>query len=360
VVSTEIPEGIYLTDPLTGVSTPLTGAVYVTTPACRPTGNNLLRQRELLYLVPAEGGDPTLVREDAISASWSPSGKRLLFQQPSDESIWTIPFAGAKGTPTLIVPLGQNPEWSPDGNWIVYEVNGDIWKVPVNVLGAVLGDPIQVTFLIAWEGQPTWSMDSQTIIYHAGLNTDWDLWSVPAAGGEPIWLNGAPMVGDYDPAYAREQDLIAYASASPNGQASRTWVAAYTYDLPPDFWTDGTHSYQFFAEGLDPTKPRAFNVSINNARYNGIALLRPGGTRLQFDGDCAFLDGINPSQPTQLNVGWTFDGSFADAQAYLNPFFSTAAWDGGEPVQLLRHEILPYTPGVDWMGYICKIGRAHV
>ncbi len=51
------------------------------------------------------------------------------------------------------------------------------------------------------------------------------------------------------PGYLRNSGLIGYAGISPNNQVPRTWVAAYTYDLPDEYWTEGSHSYQFALNG---------------------------------------------------------------------------------------------------------------
>ncbi len=253
VLGADGSHSIYITDITTGISTPLAGAEDGGNDAAwSPNGKWIIFDRlaagdASLYIVPATGGARQLVREDAISADWAPNGKRIVFQQPSDGSIRTAPVDGGKGGETLIAANGANPAWSPDGKWIAYEADGDIWVRAVNVLGVPKGAAIRLTSDAFQDGQPTWSPDSQTIVYHSGFGDDFDLWSVPAAGGEPTWLNGAPGMGDYDPAYARNHSLIAYASPSPYGQATRDWVAAFTYDLPAGYWSTGDHTYQFLA-----------------------------------------------------------------------------------------------------------------
>ena len=204
------------------MSTPLIGAEdRANDGAWSPNGKWIAFDRRWfgepnIYLVPATGGSQQLVRSDAVRADWAPNSKRIVFQQPSDESIRTVAADGGKGAETLIAPNGADPAWSPDGNWIAYVHDGNIWKVQVNILGKVLGAPIQVTNVSGWNvGAPTWSPDSQTIIFNGGVGDLSDIWKVPAFGGDPVWLSGSPNYGDYGPENARNSSSIAFASVSP-------------------------------------------------------------------------------------------------------------------------------------------------
>ena len=354
--------GIYITDVKTGVSTPLIGAQDGGNDAAwSPNGKLIAFDRRWfddpnIYIVPASGGAESLAREDAVNASWAPNGKRLVFHQPSDGSIRTAAVDGGKGIDTLIVVNGSEPAWSPDGDWIAYEFDGNIWKQRVNIQGTTFGGPIQITHLNAWHvGGPAWSADSQTIIFNAGVSDDIDLWSVPAAGGEITWLTGATGYGEFGPDNARNSSNIAYASFSPEGQAPRTWVAAYTYDAGT--WESGTHTYQFWTDGAPNGEEFSFEVSADNPLYPGLALIRPETLRTDTSEGCANIDSIHPDQQTRFHIGWTFDGVFGDAQVYYENFLAQVRWDASEPATMQRHEIFPLTSPVDWFGYTCTFTR---
>ena len=212
-------QSIFITDVNSGTSTPLIGAEDGGNDAAwAPNGQLIAFDRrwvgdESIYVVPLAGGETRLVRNDAVSPDWSPVGMRMVFQQPSDESIRVMNFGG--NNESLVAPSGQNPVWSPDGNWIAYESEGDIWKIEVNINGIPLGEPIQLTSGPFIAGQPTWSADGQYIIYHSGETEDYDLWKVPADGGNALMLYGATEHGDYDPTYFRNGTNIAYAGFTP-------------------------------------------------------------------------------------------------------------------------------------------------
>jgi hypothetical protein len=356
-VVTSDSHGIYVTDVKTGVSTPLLGAEDGGNDASwSPNGKWIAFDRRWfgephIFIVPAIGGNRTLVRENAVSANWAPNGKRIVFQDDTDGTIRTVPVDGGVGGETFITEFGGTPTWSPDGKWIAYSRDGDIWKIQVNALGVRKGEPIQLTSNPFNDGKPTWSPDSQTIIYDSGFGQDYDLWSIPAAGGTPTWLAGAPVFGEYGPANARNSATIAYASFSPDGQAARTWVAVFIYDAGT--WSEGSHTYQFWAEGAPQGDERSFDVSSESPLYDGYALIRPGTLRAQTPEGCANIDAINSGQETRFHVGWTFDGIYLDALTYYENLTAQVRWDTTEPADMLMHEVLPFTASLDWFGYSC-------
>ena len=367
-------QSIYITDVKTGASAPLAGAENGNDAVWSPSGKWIVFDHRWvgepnIYIVPATGGSPQLLRSDAVRADWAPNSKRLVFQQPSDGSIRTIAADGGKGGETFITPNGSEPVWSPDGNWIAYVSNGNIWKVQVNILGKVVGIPFQVTNLSGWGvGGPTWSLDSQTIIFNGGVGDDFDIWKVPAVGGEPIWLTGASAYGDYGPENAKNTSSIAYASISPDGQAARLWVAAYTYDIPAGALTDGTYPYHFEFEWSAP-EPGTWTgqggesaISSEAPVYDGYVLLRGArelrGVDTQDGLACEEVDAIHPAQATRFLIGWVtdFPMTYDEALAHFESITARVVWGDGMSADHTRHEVIPFSSDV-WFQYACTFTR---
>jgi serine/threonine-protein kinase len=85
--------------------------------------------------------------------------------------------------------LGTNPTFSPDGQWIAFEIsndNGGIFKVPV-----AGGTRLPV---VAPGGEPQWTEDDQ-IVYRSGN----EILTVPAVGGEPQLLFRADSIAPRRP-----------------------------------------------------------------------------------------------------------------------------------------------------------------
>ncbi len=364
--------GIYITNLLSNESNPLEGADRGSYPAWSPNGQWIAFDRGAdedyrLFIVPSTGGVPKLVSDDAFMASWAPNSQRLVFNRPSDGSIRTVDIHGRNET--IVIEQGNGPAWSPNGQWIAYENGGDLWKVRVNIKGVSLGEPIQLTNEIAWEGRPSWSQNSHTIAYHSGISGNTDIWTIPSLGGIATWLTGAPNLDDYDPNYSNNGEFVAYSSYSPEGQAPRLWAAAYSYDPPPETIVIGTHPYHFEFEWSVPEygfwdgQGGEFEVSSDAPDYPGYVLLR-GPIELRGFGTpdgfvCEEIGEFNQNQMTRFLVGYLPDYgeiTYPEAQAHFESINSQVVWNGNS-AELAPHEIIPFNWD-SWFQYVCSFTEA--
>jgi Tol biopolymer transport system component len=216
VVGEPAPLGhaIFITNIASGESTPIDGAEGGNDASWSPNGRKIAFDRApvgdpSIYVLPCKGGIPILVRNDAVDPDWSRNSKRLVFHQPSDGSIRTVKEDGSAET---FVDFGNNPVWSPNGLFIAFARAGDIWKIRVNSLGIPLEPAVQVTSDPADDGQPSWSNNSKTIVFHSNRETgDFDIWTIPVSGGTATRLTGLIGQGDFDPSFSNNGRFIAYA-----------------------------------------------------------------------------------------------------------------------------------------------------
>jgi Tol biopolymer transport system component len=212
---------LYITDVETGVSTLVTGGDEANDVAWSPDGKKLMFDYNWsnIYVIPAEGGTPTLLWEGGIMPEWSPDSKQIVFFDWISFSMVTMDLADR--TTSTLTYTGQNPDWSPNGQYIAYDdwAFGGIWIIEVNPAGKPVGDPIQLT---TTGFQPSWSNNSKTIIYSdiapdAPAGT-WpaDIYSVSINGGTPVKVCGfeGADFGDYDPCFSNNGKFIVFAGAT--------------------------------------------------------------------------------------------------------------------------------------------------
>jgi Tol biopolymer transport system component len=107
-----------------------------------------------LYVVPVGGGAQRKVVEgDAIQASWSPSGERIVYWSNSggQRDLFTVPAGG--GTRTSLTDdaaLDWSPAWSPDGRFVYFSSDRggslNLWRIAVDQSsGRASGEPLPVT-----------------------------------------------------------------------------------------------------------------------------------------------------------------------------------------------------------------------
>ena len=217
-------QSIYVTDVVSGISTPLAGAETGNDPAWSPNGEKIGFDdwedyyhigwwTQNIYLVPANGGTRSSFRFNAHHASWNPKGNKIAFDD-------NYGYIGTKdvntGIETFVTYYGDRPSWSPNGQYIAFDgwswIGGGIWVVKVDTIGNPLGLPVQLT--TSGYG-PTWKNNSQEIVFIDWPNGDPDLYSIPVTGGVSKRICGRAGgfdKGDYDPAYSNNGQFIAWSS----------------------------------------------------------------------------------------------------------------------------------------------------
>jgi len=137
-----------------------------------------------LYFVPAEGGTPKKIMDNARPYSWSPDGEWLWFY----EGIKPRLYRTSDGRVFEITPpqgVGDFFSWSPDAKKMFFYRSSYDYSPMAKVVSTQGGPSFQLgRDLSLWPYVHFWSPDSQMIMTSGGALDDQDLFMIPISGGK--------------------------------------------------------------------------------------------------------------------------------------------------------------------------------
>jgi len=179
-----------------------------------------------IYVTAVAGGQPLrITRHPGVDddPSWFPDGSALIYvsDEAGDFDIWKVgPYGGAA---TRLLPNAMDPQVSPDGTRLAFTRTDSTGLLRVGV--TPLDDFSQARMLTGindglWHhSDPTWSPDGQWLCYAAEDN----LWVIPASGGRARPL--IPGGGNYqDPAWSPDGKRIYFSSFGDEKALALWWV----------------------------------------------------------------------------------------------------------------------------------------
>ena len=166
-------------------------------------------------------------------------------------------------TATTALSAQETPSWirrnaiSPDGKTLAFSYKGDIWTVPVDG-----GEARQLTSNKAYESDPMWSPDGQTLVFTSWREDSKDIYCMPAAGGALKRLTDLP---------GTEVPL----AVAPDGTVYFGWS---NYSFVSGTFADFPEGQQVWTTNLQGAAPKLFSQITMSAISVG-----PGGKLLYED-----------------------------------------------------------------------------
>lgn len=215
-----------------------------------------------IHVVDIDGLNRTQITKNADmrAPAVSPDGKRLAYlsKLTGNYDIWVMDINGSNNTQITETNINEGaPAWTPDGEQIVYSLDGDIWKVdteskipvilkdnefnnynpvfnPEGTRMAFLSDKEgskdiwvmnadgtgmeQLTFSDQDEMDPAWSPDGKSIAYSSNKAGEFNIWKMelsitePTIPREPRYIDEEYVVENKNPIIEKLED---FGSSSP-------------------------------------------------------------------------------------------------------------------------------------------------
>ncbi len=147
-----------------------------------------------IWVKQVDGGDPVQLTNDPASEydpAFAPDGARIAFRSDRDGGgIYMMPALG--GEASLLVPRAWRPRFSPDGKFLLYLTGLPIQRIGLSSAGNQIfvmplggGAPVELSRGCSIvTNTPIWSPDGRRVLFPAMCGSGrWDIWAADVNGG---------------------------------------------------------------------------------------------------------------------------------------------------------------------------------
>jgi Tol biopolymer transport system component len=182
-----------------------------------------------IYIMDADGSNQAVFissPEWEQSPSWSPDGKRIVFESDveGNDEIYIVSIDSGVFTRLTFNSASDNsPSWSPDGTKIAFASDrdgddpSDISFYEIYVMDADGGNARRLTYNSVWDGSPSWSPDGKQIAFSSLKDGSGEIYLMDADGGNMKNLTNNPEKEDGDASWSPDGKRIVFTSWRDNG-----------------------------------------------------------------------------------------------------------------------------------------------
>ncbi len=233
-----------------------------------------------------------------VEASWSPCGDSIVFVHGDTTYISNgiQVMDTATRTRKLILPANgvayYDPRWSPKGDWIVFNMLAQIFKIKTN------GDSLTQLTFTGRNFFPNWSPDGNKIIHDrtdpidsAGawiMNADGSNHRLVARGRSPSWSpDGSKIL------YVGLGHQIYIADTTGSGETQLTTLSGGTGTIYPSFSPQGDRivfQFQLFGERPDTWVMNSDGTNVTRLTTDGgyAPFWSPDGSKIIYTNTCQY------------------------------------------------------------------------
>jgi len=317
-----------------------------------------------MYLANPDGtGDVLIIEEDPIEVynpDWSPDGNKIVYQgglTGTYAGIWVADADGSNPTQIVSMPYALAPRWSPDGNRIAFWVN--FTQNPDN-LAIWLVDPDgsnleRIPGFYSVDQQPAWSPDGTKLAYFGAQPDGWGLYTMDVDGTDRTKLTGDTfnLVTNYSGVdWSPDGSYLLFAPGGesvggPGACAGSNQIIRDIYRIDADGTDLAKVTDTSTWGGPHETHPR-FSPDGTRMLYTALSVSCDGGS-LDFTNRQVFAADVDGSEPiVQISdFGSDPDDFFAPIDAAVG----NAAWQPCTGATTGRCEFVPPTAPQDVTAY---------